>query len=129
MIAVIFSGDIKYPFSSIIVWRSASGSLEKAMQFLRLQISDNSEMLSFDVGFGILKLKSGETLSLNQWISPILADVMALQISIELPHFGSMTNSFEKSFITVKSVVLFIFIPLMNFQYQKIRDSLPNENL
>ncbi len=38
-------------------------------------------------------------------------------------------NSFEKFIITIKSVSLFIFIPLMNYQYQKIRDSLPNENL
>ena len=38
-------------------------------------------------------------------------------------------NLFEKSLITIKSVVLFIFIPLMNYQYQKIRDNLPNENL
>ena len=38
-------------------------------------------------------------------------------------------NSFEKSLITIKSAFLFIFIPLMNYQYQKIRDSLPNENL
>ena len=38
-------------------------------------------------------------------------------------------NLFEKSLITIKAVVLFIFIPLMNYQYQKIRDNLPNENL
>ena len=38
-------------------------------------------------------------------------------------------NLFEKSFITIKSILIFIFLPLMNFQYQKIRDSLPNENL
>ena len=38
-------------------------------------------------------------------------------------------NLFEKSLITLKSVLIFIFIPLMNYQYQKIRDSLPNENL
>ena len=38
-------------------------------------------------------------------------------------------NSFEKFIITIKSVSLFIFIPLLNYQYQKIRDSLPNENL
>ena len=38
-------------------------------------------------------------------------------------------NFFEKSFITIKSVLIFIFFPLMNFQYQKIRDSLPNEDL
>ena len=38
-------------------------------------------------------------------------------------------NSFEKSLITIKSILLFIFIPLYNYQYKKIRDSLPNENL
>ena len=35
----------------------------------------------------------------------------------------------EKSLITVKSILLFIFIPFMKYQYQKIRDNLPNENL
>ncbi len=38
-------------------------------------------------------------------------------------------NSFEKTFITIKSVLLFIFIPIINYQYRKIRDILPNENL
>ena len=38
-------------------------------------------------------------------------------------------NLFEKSLITLKSVFIFIFIPLMNYKYKKIRDSLPNENL
>ena len=38
-------------------------------------------------------------------------------------------NSLEKSLITVKSILLFIFIPFMKYQYQKIRDNLPNENL
>ena len=38
-------------------------------------------------------------------------------------------NSFEKSLITIKSILLFIFIPLFNYQYKKIRDRLPNENL
>ena len=38
-------------------------------------------------------------------------------------------NLLEKSLITVKSVLLFIFIPFMKYQYQKIRDNLPNENL
>ena len=38
-------------------------------------------------------------------------------------------NTLEKILITMKSVLIFIFIPLMNYQYQKIRDSLPNENL
>ena len=38
-------------------------------------------------------------------------------------------NLLEKSLITVKSILLFIFIPLMKYEYQKIRDNLPNENL
>ncbi len=38
-------------------------------------------------------------------------------------------NSFQKFIITIKSLLLFIFIPLMNYKYQKIRESLPNENL
>ncbi len=38
-------------------------------------------------------------------------------------------NSFEKFIITIKSLLLFIFIPLMNYKYQKIRESLPNESL
>ena len=38
-------------------------------------------------------------------------------------------NYFEKFIITIKSLLLFIFIPLMNYKYQKIRESLPNENL
>ena len=38
-------------------------------------------------------------------------------------------NSIEKSLITIKSVLLFILIPFSNYQYRKIRDSLPNENL
>ncbi len=38
-------------------------------------------------------------------------------------------NSFEKIIITIKSLSLFIFIPLMHYKYQKIRESLPNENL
>tara|TARA_B100001057_G_scaffold134599_1_gene134049 strand:+ start:658 stop:1539 length:882 start_codon:yes stop_codon:yes gene_type:complete len=38
-------------------------------------------------------------------------------------------NSFEKSIITMKSILIFIFIPFINYQYQKIRNSLPNENL
>ncbi len=36
---------------------------------------------------------------------------------------------FEKFIITIKSLLLFMFIPLMNYKYQKIRESLPNENL
>ena len=38
-------------------------------------------------------------------------------------------NLLEKSLITIKSILLFIFIPFMKYQYQKIRDNLPNENL
>ena len=38
-------------------------------------------------------------------------------------------NSLEKSLITIKSVLLFILIPFRNYQYRKIRNSLPNENL
>ena len=38
-------------------------------------------------------------------------------------------NLLEKSLITVKSILLFTFIPFMKYQYQKIRDNLPNENL
>ena len=38
-------------------------------------------------------------------------------------------NLFEKTIITMKSILLFIFIPLMNYQYKKIRNSFPNENL
>ena len=38
-------------------------------------------------------------------------------------------NLLEKSLITVKSILLFIFIPFMKYQYQQIRDNLPNENL
>ena len=38
-------------------------------------------------------------------------------------------NLLEKSFITVKSILFFIFIPFMKYQYQEIRDNFPNENL
>ena len=38
-------------------------------------------------------------------------------------------NSLEKLLITIKSVLLFLFIPLMNYKYRTIRGSLPNENL
>jgi phytoene synthase len=38
-------------------------------------------------------------------------------------------NLLEKSFITVKSILFFIFIHFMKYQYQKIRDNFPNENL
>ena len=38
-------------------------------------------------------------------------------------------NNFEKFVITMKSILLFIFTPLMNYQYQKIRNSFPNENI
>ena len=38
-------------------------------------------------------------------------------------------NTFEKSFITIRSILFFLFIPFMNYKYQKIRNSLPYENL
>ena len=38
-------------------------------------------------------------------------------------------NLLEKSLITVKSILLFIFIPFMKYEYKKIRDNLPHENL
>ncbi len=38
-------------------------------------------------------------------------------------------NSLEKILITVKSILLFSFIPLRSYKYQKIRHNLPNENL
>ncbi len=38
-------------------------------------------------------------------------------------------NFFEKSIITIKSILFFILLPIMNYQYQKIRDTLTNENL
>ena len=38
-------------------------------------------------------------------------------------------NILEKSLITVKSILLFIFIPFMKYQYQQIRNNFPNENL
>ena len=38
-------------------------------------------------------------------------------------------NLLEKSLITIKSILLFIFIPFMKYEYKKIRNNLPNENL
>ena len=38
-------------------------------------------------------------------------------------------SSFEKIIITVKSILIFMFIPLINYKYKNIRDKLPNENL
>ncbi len=38
-------------------------------------------------------------------------------------------NFLEKILITIKSIIIFIFIPLINYEYQNIRDRLPNENL
>ena len=38
-------------------------------------------------------------------------------------------NIYEKSLITVKSILLFIFIPFMKYRYQQIRNNFPNENL
>ena len=38
-------------------------------------------------------------------------------------------NKLEKFVITIKSISLFAFIPLINYRYKRIRNSLPNENL
>ncbi len=38
-------------------------------------------------------------------------------------------NFNEKIFITVKSFFIFLFIPIINYKYVKIRDNLPHENL
>ncbi len=38
-------------------------------------------------------------------------------------------NFFEKSLITFTSILVFLFIPFIQYQYEKIRNSLPNENL
>ena len=38
-------------------------------------------------------------------------------------------NLFEKILITVKSILIFVLIPFINYKYQKIRNHLPNENL
>ncbi len=38
-------------------------------------------------------------------------------------------NVFEKTIITINSIILFIFIPVFNYKYIKLRDTLPNENL
>jgi len=38
-------------------------------------------------------------------------------------------NLLEKTLITIKSILLFVFIPFMKYEYQKIRENLPNENL
>ncbi len=38
-------------------------------------------------------------------------------------------NSFEKFIITIKSILIFMFIPLINYKYKKIRDNFQNENL
>ncbi len=38
-------------------------------------------------------------------------------------------NLFEKILITMRSILFFILIPFINYQYQKIRNGLPNENL
>ena len=38
-------------------------------------------------------------------------------------------NSFEKILISLKSILIFFFIPLIKYKYVKIRDKLPNENL
>ncbi len=38
-------------------------------------------------------------------------------------------NSLEKTFITLKSMLIFIILPFMNYKYSQIRDPLPNENI
>ncbi len=38
-------------------------------------------------------------------------------------------NTFEKVCVTLKSISMFIFLPLISYKYLKLRDSLPNENL
>jgi len=38
-------------------------------------------------------------------------------------------NYYEKLIITLKSMIVFIFLPLMRFKYLKLRVTLPNENL
>ena len=38
-------------------------------------------------------------------------------------------NIYEKIFITIKSLLLFIFLPFLQYKFLKIRESLPNENL
>ncbi len=38
-------------------------------------------------------------------------------------------NLFEKTLISLKAIFIFIFIPLINNRYEKIRDILPNENI
>ena len=38
-------------------------------------------------------------------------------------------TTFEKFLITFKSLALFTLIPFLNYNYIKLRDSLPNENL
>ena len=38
-------------------------------------------------------------------------------------------NIFEKMIITVKSLLIFIFLSTYNYQYTKLRESLPHENL
>ncbi len=38
-------------------------------------------------------------------------------------------NTFEKLIVTIKSISIFIFIPFINYKYQKIRNSINNENL
>ncbi len=38
-------------------------------------------------------------------------------------------NILEKSLITINSILIFIFTPFVNYQYQNIRKSMPNENL
>ncbi len=38
-------------------------------------------------------------------------------------------NTFEKILITIKSIIFFFFIPILNYKYLKIRKTLPNEDI
>ena len=38
-------------------------------------------------------------------------------------------SSFEKFIITIRSITIFLFIPIINFKYKNIRDKFQNENL
>ncbi len=38
-------------------------------------------------------------------------------------------NSLEKLLISIKSIIIFFFVPFINYKYVKIRNNLPNENI
>ncbi len=38
-------------------------------------------------------------------------------------------NSLEKTLITLKSIIIFMLLPFINYKYSKLRELLPNENL